>query len=583
MTRWRLGLLAGALAIPMFVLAQNGPAVTTDSALPAMDASAETPKPAAPSATPAKTEKKRLGLTFGVNERFRLNSYNNMDSTSWLPTKSGGNDEVRDFRFRTQLWLNIPFGQNVDGFVQMANETVKKLINLKAPYNGSASPMVAGEIWFDQAYMKFKKLPIPGLTLQAGRWNLMEGDGWFLGDGTASNGGRDYFFTAFDLGYQIPNTKSKIDIIGIMNPRWDDQFPVFNGRNPSVPGQGGCTVYTVGCNGYTGTFPSVLNDVDTDGLVAYYTNRSSKKRDIDLYYAFSKEYNFGLNPDWNPVTYSPAYILANPKASTNKSAYLYQPDRHLSTLGERIVFKLPHAIILNEEFAYQIGTQDTMGGLYPKINIRAWGSYGHLTKFNPDMKLKPYIRFKWWLASGADPKNPTTDGNFDPNLGGRYNMNPGSMGDPQYGYSGPMWWNLLTQNMTNEITNSAFYPANMKTFGPEIGFTPIKNIQLILDYKWVGSMNPWSVNPAHFGISTAFLPARYVAPVGTTLGTKRFDQFGMNVKWTTKIGLSGTIMYEYAAFGSYYNPSYRDGAFFFRNEINYKWSGFIPFTKKSQM
>ncbi len=587
MMKWKLALLTVLLTVAMVAIAQSGPAVTADAGQPAADLSAADnqakpapAKPAAPSAA-KKPEQKPLGISFGVNERFRVNAYNNTDN-NWK-----ANDEVRDYRFRTQVWMNVPFGRNVDAFVQMSNETVKKLINLSAPYNGKASPMVAGEIWFDQAYVKFKKLPIEGLNLQVGRWNLGYGDGWFLGDGTASNGGRDYFFTAFDMGYQFKNTKQSFNVIGIMNPRWDDQFPVFNGRNPKVVGQGGCL--TSGATlpscalPYANTFPSSLNDVDTLGLVGYYKNRTSKKRDIDIYYAYSKEYNFGQWPTWNPAVYTNAYVAAHPTAKTNSSAYLYQPDRHLSTIGERMVFKFSRDIVLNEEFAYQFGKQDTMkdnlgAGLYPQIDVRAWGSYGHLTKYNPKTWSKPYLRFKWWLASGADPKDSKTDANFDPNLGARYNMNPGSNFDPQYGYSAPMWWNFLTQNQVNEITNSAFYPANMIAIGPEVGFSPFKSLQLIGDFKWVGAFNKWAVNPAHFGLASSLLPARFVGATGTT----RLKQVGANLKWTSKFGLSETMMYEYVWFGDFYGAAYRAPAFFFRNEINYRWSGFIPFTKKSQ-
>jgi len=265
---------------------------------------------------------------------------------------------------------------------------------------------------------------------------------------------------------------------------------------------------------------------------------------------------------------------------------MYQPDRSLNTFGGRVVWKVPRTIILNEEAAFQIGTQSTMKGLYPEVPIRTWGTYGHLTKYNPDMKFKPYFRAKWWLASGRKPGSKT-EGNFDQVMGGRYNMDPGQMFDTYYGYSGPMWFNMQTSVTLNEYTNSNFYPANMIALGPEVGLSPLKWLQVVADYKWIGAFQPWAPNPANYNLptmigTTLIEPARYVGATGTgvTGGKNRGQQLGTNIKMSwPKIGLSNMIMYEYYWFGDWYQAAYRNSGFYFRNEMNYRWAGFVPFKK----
>lgn len=495
---------------------------------------ADTPKAQAAQTSAPKPPEKPLGITYGLNERFRTNASNNADGIS------AKNDETRSVQFRTQIYVNVPLGRNVDWFVQEGVEATKRLYNASAP--ATKVPATQGEIWVDQAYFNFKKLPIAGLTLKAGRQNMQYGDGFVIGDGTAANGGRDYFFNAFILGYKLPNTKQTVDLVGIWNPPYEQFFPLINGLTGTVP------------------VHSTLNDLNQQALMAYYKNRTQKNVDIDGYLGFFKEYDY-----WSALS---------AKSRTN---YLWKPDRHLWFFGGRAVWHIQKDFVLNEEAAYQAGVQDSMkdaaGLSVPSVDVRAWASYGHFTKYFLNTKFKPYVRAKWWLASGGDPNNTKTDGNWDP-LFGRYNMSPGS-GPGENGYSNPVYTNLLTNVQQKEFTTTPFYPSNMKAIGAESGLTIIPGLQFIAGYLYYGAFDRFSVNPA----LRSYVPISSAALARFSTGTTRFHQLTAQLKWSNKKGFGNVMTLDEGFFGDFYAKTYRSGAFFFRNEFNYRWSGFAPFKK----
>jgi len=279
----------------------------------------------------------------GVEQRVRNEHWNNLFDFSHKT-----DDEREQIRYRTRAWARLPLLSTVDLFVGLDQETNQKL----------GKDNQVDEVVFENLYLDFRRVFAKGLSLRVGRQNLVAGEGFLLRDGTPGDGSRSLYLNAATLAYEF--RQSRLELIGILNPSRDRMLPVLNG----------CA--------------KLLQDWDDQAVAAYYTDRNHKDTGIEAYYFYKKEVRDVL-PKSNPQ---------------------YQPDRHVSAAGARVVRQLGKHWSATGEYALQWGAQH--GGR----DIRAWGGYGYL-KRTWDRRGKPYVLAGYSGMSGDDPKSNRITG-WDP-------------------------------------------------------------------------------------------------------------------------------------------------------------------------
>jgi len=479
------------------------------------------------------------GITFGFDERLRFEGYNNADFNTVKQ------DRLNQLRTRVRPYADVNFGEYFEGYVRMGWEGVKRYDDPSYPRTptGSeqASPFTAGELWFDNAFLQLKKFPgINALSMQAGRFELVKGDAWLFNDPSALDGSRTGYDNAFDMSYRVKN--SKLELIGVANPKYDEFFPVWN-KQPIVDATNPCNNGTIKnavlSNAQKG---KQLQEWDQEAIGLYYTNRDTKSTDIEAYAFFNK--NFG---DIRRPTY-----------------YMYLPDRHYTLFGGRAVHRLSkvRGLSLTGEFAYEAGTENSMKAGTENFPIRAWGGFGYAKqRFN--VKYSPYVTAGFWALSGQDP-NSRTVGNFDPLLARSTNLTLTG--------EAPAWSEFYVYSLGYE--EGSYYWTNMKMAQVESGFTPWKWVTLIGGYAHMDAMYPFAVNPYHAAGSVN--PA--VPPAGVfSTGTNRGQMLKARALYKIRPNLGGYINVEKFFPGDFYQP--QKTGYWFRMEILYRMKGFVPFRK----
>jgi hypothetical protein len=425
------------------------------------------------------------GVTYGFDERFRFEGYNNADF----------NEEKHDrsnlIRTRLRPYADVNFGEYLEGYVRMGWEGMKRFSDASYPVPAGAgesgSPFTAGELWFDNAYLLLKKVPkVDSLSLQAGRFDIAKGDGWLFSDPSGLDGSRSGYDNAFDLAYRRKN--SRLEVMGIDNPKYDEFFPVWN-KQPIVDPTNPCNSGTA--KNYEADLAQTgkqLQEWSQEAIGVYYTNRDLTNSDFEAYTFFNKSYG-----DLRKPTY-----------------YLYLPDRHYAILGGRGVHRLQRVkgLSVTGEFAYEAGTEDRMNAGTPNFDLRAWGGFGYAKqRFN--VWFKPYVTAGFWALSGQDPKSRTV-GNFDPLFQRSTNMS-------LTGGDAPSWSEFYVYSYGYE--EGSYYWTNLKMAQAEAGFTPVKWVTLVGGYAHMDSMYPYAVNPYHSaGSVSPASPAAGVFGAGTGRG-----------------------------------------------------------------
>ncbi len=283
-------------------------------------------------------------MEFGFEQRVRNENWNNI-----LDFNGAADDEREQIRYRTRVWMRAPISSTIDVFVGLNQESYQKF--------GKVNQF--DEIIFDNAYIDFKKVFIKGLAFRVGRQDLMKGEGFVFLEGNPGDGSRAIYVNSANLSYSFK--KSKLELIGILDPRQDRFFPIIHDQHKP------------------------LQDWDDQGLGMYYTDGNLKKTSLEAYYFYKKEVR-----DRTP------YI--NPR---------FQPDRHISTAGGRAVHRLSPQWTATGEMALQWGAQ------HPGIPISAWAGYGYL-KRTFQRRWKPYALAGYWGLSGDDPATPNRIEAWDP-------------------------------------------------------------------------------------------------------------------------------------------------------------------------
>jgi hypothetical protein len=156
-TSYLVLLVAAALAFaPRLAATGNNDASKTEAAAAGLDTTNSSTSAAAAVQTPATGAKAEAPITYGFDERFRFEGYNNADFNS---AKS---DRLNQLRMRTRPYVDINFNEYLEGYLRMGWEGIKRTNDASYPsatVNEQASPFMAGELWFDNAYLKLKKFP----------------------------------------------------------------------------------------------------------------------------------------------------------------------------------------------------------------------------------------------------------------------------------------------------------------------------------------------------------------------------------------------------------------------------------------
>lgn len=511
---------------------------STSSSTNGKDAPAAAVPPAQPQqSTPAPEVS---GVTLGLEERFRFEGYNNVDFNRAKP------DRLNLIRMRTRPYADVNFNDYLEGYVRLGWEGLKRMDDPAYPLSpaGSeqASPYMAGEMWFSSAYIKVKKFPgLENLSLQVGRFDMVKGEGWLFNDPSGVDGSRDGYTNGFDLAYTAG--KSKMEFIGIYDPRYDEFFPTLNPTpivDPTNPANNGTIKGVVLSEAEVG---KQLQEWDQTALGVYYTNRERRYTDVDSYAFFNRSYGDIRKP----------------------ASYLYLPDRSFGLFGGRIVQRLKQipGLSLTGEFAYEAGTESSMHSRSANFDMRAWAGFGYAKK-SFRVKFSPYVTAGFWALSGQNP-NSRTVGNFDAMFNRTFNT--------QLSGDAPSWSEFFAYSYGYE--EGTFYWTNLKMAQVESGFSPDKRVTLVAGYAHLDSMEPFAVNPFHAAGSVA--PA--AAPAGVFASGLGRGQLA-KVKAIYKISphVSGYINLEKFFPGDFYVP--QNSGYWFRADITYKFKGFLPFQHK---
>lgn len=351
-------------------------------------------------------------FTIGVEQRVRSDDWNNV-----LDMSDKTNDQRDQLRDRTRFWVNVPVGGNFNFFIGAAQESTQRIGAIKR----------FDEVYFDQAYIQVRKVFVPGLEMKLGRFDFARGEGFVIFDGTPGDGPRSGYFNGANLTYT--HQKSRLDLLAVFDPARDRFLPRFHDQH------------------------RLLQNWDEQALGAYYTN-SQPRGSVEGYYFFKKEVH-----DVLPVS--------NPQ---------FQPDRHVHTVGGRVVRKFGTRTEWVSEYARQWGAQH--GGAI----LSGWGGYSYI-RHTFDRALQPYVKGGYWAMSGDDSRTPGRIEGWDPLFS-----------------QWPKWSDMYVYTQGKEIGTG--YWTNLAMSQAEAGFTPVGRNKLAFIWYHMNAFHPFAGNPAMFGSGT---------------------------------------------------------------------------------
>jgi hypothetical protein len=414
-------------------------------------------------ATAQQTSESHLARTveFGFEQRVRNENWNNLFDFS-----GDTDDEREQIRYRTRLWSKMPLSPNVDFFVGLNQETNQKF--------GKVNRF--DEVVFDNAYLDFKQLFLKGLSLRVGRQNLTKGEGFLIFEGNPGDGSRSIYFNGFDLAYT--RKKSQVELIGILNPREDRFLPRIHNQH------------------------KLLQNGDEQALGLYYTDNNLTKTSIEAYYFYKKEVHDSLPP-------------MHPQ---------FQPDRHVSTFGGRVVRQLGRNWSVTGEFGAQWGAQR------PDVKVGGRGGYGYV-KRTFRHSWQPYATAGYWGFSGDDPATVDRVEGWDP-LFARW----------------PKWSELYIYSQFREA--GVGYWTNTGMWQAETGLSPRKPLGVRLTYYRMDASHPFRRGDGRiFGD-----------------GTRRGDMLQAKVDLAVGANWRGHVLYEGLLPGDFYRVAHK--AYLLRFEVS---------------
>ena len=346
---------------------------------------------AIPDLTAKQAEDEMPAIQFSWENRIRNESWNNsMDFSNAM------DDQIVQMRYKEHAAFTYTSAP-VDFMIGMDAELTKHMAlnNAEVAVDSFSNAMnMTGEMIFEYFNLNLKKLFIPGLSMKVGRQDFMKGEGFLFMDGTSGDGSRSSYYNMVDISYK--HAKSQLELVGILDPQIDRFLPVVHRNNIKK---------------------EYLNEWDEQAVGLYYADRNRKNTDIDAYYFLKKEIHERDYPN---------------------TSYQFQPDRHINTLGGRVVERAPRGFTFSGEYAAQWGAQHAntstgtikgtgvvnpvtgvfipaLSAAQPAKDIAAMGGSAYVNKSFNVGRWNPYLQVGYIGYSGSDYKNnPNKIGNFDP-------------------------------------------------------------------------------------------------------------------------------------------------------------------------
>jgi hypothetical protein len=399
--------LSVVIAAPSWA-ADKPPAAPAAAAKPAANELAAKPEDYCGICESRKTVNQLLPwMTWGADERLRWEYRVNATTLNG----DADNTEYSYQRFRTRLWTSIrpfePFGVAKDQLDLGINaRVVWEFFNYCQPEYRNGIP--DSDATFDNLNVTWKKVLGLPATIVAGRQDIRLGDGWLVLEGTPLDGSRTTYFDAIRLTVD-PDEKNKLDLIYIENKADTDMYiEPFNdiGR--------------------------VIAENDERGIIAYWSNKSLEKTQIDGYFI---------------------YYHAEEVDSSNTNADIY-------TVGSRVAGALDDNWKYRAEGALQFGNNEGTS------ICGAYGVNSRLTyEFNDDRKSAAYLGYE--IRSGDDDARK----NFNI-LWGRY----------------PQWSDLYSGYLDTmegpPAASENYHRVNLGyTFKPSAKTTLLANYNLLFAYE----------------------------------------------------------------------------------------------------
>lgn len=344
-------------------------------------------------------------IEYGFEQRVRSEQWNNI-----LDYNSTSDDERGQVRYRTRLWFQSSLTSTIDVRVGVGQET-----------NQIFQPSTVthfDEVFFETAYIDFRKLFVRGLSLRFGRQNLARGEGFLFLEGDPYDGSRSVYNNAAVLAYE--SGKSKLEFIGIYDPAYDRYLPRIHDVHRE------------------------LVEWDESALGAYFTTSRIPKTSLESYYVYKREFG-----DRRPVSHPQ-----------------FQGDRYVYTAGGRAVRKFPRNFSATGEWAWQFGHQR------PAYDIRAWGGYAYVKRTFGTQSRSNLIG-GYWAMSGDDPNTRSRIENWDP-LFARWPKWSELYIYSQFREVGPSYWTNIRMTQL-EANVSPWKPFNLRGTWYHMGaFHPFK-------------------------------------------------------------------------------------------------------------
>ena len=361
----------------------------------------------------------------------------------------------------------------------------------------------SGDFLFDSLTLDFKKILDSGLSLKAGRQDIILGNGWLVLDGTPIDGSRTIYMDAARATYVADPIKTTFDVIYIDNYPNTDRFP----------------------KPLTGDIEDQTEQFEVGGIL-YARNKSLiKDTDLDGYFIYKGN---SPNDTTNNVRVNNGYPFRSP--ADNGDVY---------ALGARIDSKLTPNWTVRAEAAGEWGATEPFPGA-TRQDISAFGFNGRLAyAFNDRLANRLHADLEY--LSGDDPDSRTNEA-FD-SLWGRW---------PQWSELMIYQWPLDSRvgQATNLIRLNAGWIAKVHP-----------TTEVMLDYHGL-----WADQQSVRVTSNLYGNVSQMGNISHD-GTFRGHLFTGWVKTKFNKHLSGHLVAEYLAPGDFYARNRRDESYFLRAEV----------------
>lgn len=430
-------------------------------------------------------------IEMGMDFRFRTIYAKNIDTLdSGAVDGSGRNRSKWDFqRYRTRWWAKFMMGEDFDFNTRLTWE-------FRTWHEPARKPQ---DTDFDEALFdnfNFVGRNVLGLPLTAtiGRQDLIFGKGWLVLDGTPLDGSRTIFTDAARFTFDWEESANTLDLVYIhMNSEADQWLHPINDRE----------------NAFT--------EQDENGAILYWTNKSNKKANLELYFMYK---------DDNPVNYTPRNFPT-----------VWSQDAEVSTFGGALSGDLDENWNYRVEGAMQQGSHDaTPATPGTSQHIEAYGANTMLTYFTRDLQDTSW-HAGYEYNSGDDPSTSDYE-QFDP-LWAEW----------------PRWSELYIYTYSRETMIAE--SSNLHRFNIGHSFKPNEKLQINTDYHYLLADENTTTGSASFARSAH---SKFRGQLLTC-----WLKYKMNPQ------LYGHILGEYLIPGSYYDQHNRDHAFFLRFDIQYRF------------